>query len=397
MNRQPIGLYLHIPFCRSKCPYCDFCSYPRPTKELMESYTRELARRILLAGETYGQKLPETVSHSGEGTTSRRVTLDTVYFGGGTPTLLPPSCIRELFAAIRTAFTILPDAEITVEGNPAAAGREALAVWRECGVNRLSLGAQSAQPHELKALGRLHRWEDVEKTVADARSVGIENINLDFMLGIPCQTPESLSDTLTRALALKPTHLSAYTLMLEEGTPFYRRGRAALGLPPSEEEADEQAVTLWEQACTALREAGFEHYEISNFAKSGFRSRHNLHTWQCRDYLGLGVAAHSCMDGARFGQSRDLEGFLAGGDMTEFTEVLTPADRESEFIMLSLRLSDGVDEGDFFHRFGKNFWHTYGGICIPFIEKGLMRREDGRVFLTEAGFPVSNAILTELI
>ena len=397
MNHQPIGLYLHIPFCRSKCPYCDFCSFPRPSEELMEAYTRELARRIREAGKAYGEKTAEAVSHSEEGTTCRPVTLDTVYFGGGTPTLLPPSCIRELFAAIREAFTILPDAEITVEGNPAAAGREALSVWRDCGVNRLSLGSQSAQPDELKALGRLHRWEDVAQTVTDARAVGIENINLDFMLGIPRQTPETLSDTLARALALKPTHLSAYTLMLEEGTPFYRRGRAALGLPTAEEDADEQAVTLWEQACAILREAGYEHYEISNFAKPGFRSRHNLHTWQCRDYLGLGVAAHSCMNGVRFGQSRDLEGFLAGKDITEFTEVLTPADRESEFIMLALRLSDGIGEEEFSRRFGKDFWHIYGEICIPYIEMGLMGRKDGRVFLTEAGFPVSNAVLAELI
>ena len=397
MNHQPIGLYLHIPFCRSKCPYCDFCSYPHPSNELMEAYAHELARRIREAGKAYGETSPESVSHSGEGTTFRPVALDTVYFGGGTPTLLPPSCIRELFAAIREAFVILPDAEITVEGNPAAAGREALSVWHECGVNRLSLGSQSAQPDELKALGRLHRWEDVEKTVADARAVGIENINLDFMLGIPHQTPASLADTLSRALALKPTHLSAYTLMLEEGTPFHRRGRAALGLPQSEEEADEQAVTLWEQACAILREAGYEHYEISNFAKSGLRSRHNLHTWQCRDYLGLGVAAHSCMNGARFGQSRDLEGFLAGKDITEFTEILTPADRESEFIMLALRLSDGIEEAEFFRRFSRDFWHTYGKICIPYIEMGLMGREGGRVFLTERGFPVSNAILAELI
>ncbi len=392
MKSQPIGLYLHIPFCRSKCPYCDFCSFPRPSESLMEAYTHELARRILRAGETYAHK-----ANSDRGTTLAKRTADTVYFGGGTPTLLPPSCIRELFKAIRTAFDILPDAEITVEGNPAAAGRETLAVWHECGVNRLSLGSQSAQAEELKALGRLHRWEDVEKTVSDARAVGIENINLDFMLGIPHQTPASLSDTLTHALALEPTHLSAYTLMLEEGTPFHRRGRAALGLPADESEADETAVTLWEQACAMLREAGYEHYEISNFAKIGFRSRHNLHTWQCRDYLGLGVAAHSCMKGMRFGNSRDLEAFLRGEDITEFTEVLTPADREAEYVMLSLRLSDGIDEAEFSRRFGRDFRHIYGSRCIPFIAGGFMAREGGRVFLTERGFPVSNAILAELI
>ena len=185
--------------------------------------------------------------------------------------------------------------------------------------------------------------------------------------------------------------------MLEEGTPFHRRGRAALGLPRDEEEADEQAVTLWEQASAILREAGYEHYEISNFARPGFRSRHNLHTWQCRDYLGLGVAAHSCMDGVRFGQSRDLDGFLAGKDITDFTQVLTPADREAEFIMLALRLSDGIEEEGFLRRFGKDFWHTYGDICISYIQMGLMARVGGRVFLTERGFPVSNAILADLI
>ncbi len=404
--REPIGLYLHIPFCRSKCPYCDFCSYPHPTEEGMEAYTHELARRILAAGEVYGGDHPSPKDlHSGKGTTPAqggatpvpRVPLDTVYFGGGTPTLLPAACVEELFAAIRTAFHILPDAEITVEGNPAAASREALAVWRACGVNRLSLGAQSAQPDELKALGRLHRWEDVVQTVTDARGLGIGNINLDFMLGIPRQTPETLADTLSRALALEPTHLSAYTLMLEEGTPFHRRGRAGLGLPESEDEADELAVSLWEQASATLRAAGYEHYEISNYAREGYRSRHNLHTWQCHDYLGLGVAAHSCMNGVRFGQSRDQDGFLAGEDITEFIEVLTPADREAEYVMLSLRLSDGIDEEEFARRFGHDFRHTYLDRCIPYIEMGLMQRENGRVFLTERAYPVSNAILAELI
>ena len=385
--KRPIGLYVHIPFCRSKCPYCDFCSLPRPTVELMEAYTRELSRRIRVAGEHY---------RNGE-EADDRVPLDTVYFGGGTPSLLPIHCFEELMKAIREAFLILPDVEITVEGNPATVTAETAAAWAKCGVNRVSLGAQSAQETELKALGRLHRWSDVEETVALLQGVGIQNINLDFMLGIPHQTPASLADTLTRALALHPTHLSAYTLMLEEGTPFYRRGRSGLGLPADEDTADDQAISLWEQACGLLREAGYEHYEISNFSRPGYRSRYNLHTWQCHDYLGLGVAAHSCMNGTRFGQSGDMDGFLAGKDITEFSEALTLEDRKAEFIMLGLRLSDGIDEAEFFSRFGEDFWHTHGDVCISFIEKGLMAREGGRVYLTEAGFPVSNAIISELI
>ena len=381
-EKEPFGLYLHIPFCRSKCPYCDFCSFPRPATETVEAYTRELIRRIGEAGRS-----PAVAGRS----------VDTVYFGGGTPTLLPADCVRTLTAAVQEAFCILPDAEITVECNPATADRAALAVWREGGVNRLSLGAQSAQTDELVALGRLHRWPDVERCVADARAVGIHNVNIDLMLGIPRQTSETLADTLARVLALEPTHVSAYTLMLEEGTPFARRGRVALGLPADEDEADDRAVAMWEQTTSALTAAGYEHYEISNYARTGFRSRHNLHTWECRDYLGLGVAAHSCMAGVRFGQCRDLAAFLRGEDITEFSEVLTEEDRLTEYIMLSLRLSDGVDEATLAARFGDSAAHNLCEKCVPFLRNGLMVREGGRLRLSERGFPISNAIIAALI
>ena len=381
-EKEPFGLYLHIPFCRSKCPYCDFCSFPRPAVETMEAYTHELIRRIEEAGRS-----PAVAGRS----------VDTVYFGGGTPTLLPADCVRALTAAVREAFCILPDAEITVECNPATADRAALAVWREGGVNRLSLGAQSAQTDELVALGRLHRWPDVERCVADARAVGIHNVNIDLMLGIPRQTPDTLSDTVSRVLALEPTHVSAYTLMLEEGTPFARRGRVALGLPADEDEADDRAVTMWEQTTSALTAAGYEHYEISNYARVGFRSRHNLHTWECRDYLGLGVAAHSCMAGVRFGQSRDLDAFLRGEDITEFSEILTEEDRLTEYVMLALRLSNGVDEATLAARFGESVARDLRERCEPFLQNGLMVREGGHLRLSERGFPVSNAVIAALI
>ncbi len=380
----PIGLYIHVPFCRSKCPYCDFCSYPRPSEGDMVAYVAELCRRLRRAGEDYAPG-------------GCRRAVDTVYFGGGTPTLLPPALVEELTQAVRGAFLVLPGAEVTVEGNPAACGREALLAWREGGVNRLSLGAQSAHEAELQALGRLHRWPDVERTVADARAVGIDNINLDFMLGIPHQTSESLRATLDKALSLSPDHLSAYTLMLEEGTPFARRGRAALGLPADEERAEDAAATLWEEASAHLRGAGYEHYEISNYAKPGRRSRHNLHTWQCHDYLGVGVAAHSCMDGVRFGNSWDLAAFLREEDITAFRDPLTPADRETEYIMLALRLSDGIDEADFAARFGHGFGAVYGPRCAPLIAAGLMENDGRRTRLGERGFLLCNAILAEIL
>lgn len=376
-----IGLYIHIPFCRSKCPYCDFCSFPHPAEDTMAVYADELCRRIRAAGE----KIAEDGRIEG---------VDTVYFGGGTPTLLPIDSVRQITRAVQESFAVLPDAEVTVEGNPAAASVEALAAWRAGGVNRLSLGVQSVHDTELRALGRLHRWGDVERTVADARAEGIDNINLDFMLGIPYQTSDTLAETLERAVSLVPQHLSAYTLMLEEGTSYHRRGRAALGLPADEDTADEQAVALWEQASRTLTAAGYEHYEISNYARPGYRSRHNLHTWQCHDYLGLGVAAHSCLHGERYAQSRDLAAFLRGEDITESR---APADYETESIMLALRLADGIDYAAFENRFGHSFTATYGDRVAPLVTAGYMEDDGTRVRLTEKGFLVSNAVIGEIL
>lgn len=382
---EPFGLYLHIPFCRSKCPYCDFCSFPHPDAGTVDSYVHEMIRRIRAAGEAH-------IAHHGA-----PGLVDTVYIGGGTPTLLTPAQAERLTGAVRAAFSVLPGAEWTVEGNPATASREALAAWRAGGVNRLSLGAQSAVDRELKALGRLHSWEDVCRTVADARAVGIGNINLDFMLGIPGQTAPSLGQTLDRALALAPSHLSAYCLTIEEGTPFARRGRAALGLPAGEEAAGEAAAALYEAAETCIRRAGYEHYEISNYALPGFRSRHNLHTWQDRAYLGLGVGAYSYYEGVRFGQSRDLPAFLRGEDITVDRYVPDLAGQREEYIMLNLRLSDGLSEADFAARFGEDFWESRQSVCRPLLAGGFMVRSGGRVRLTEAGWLVSNTILADLI
>ncbi len=249
---EPIGLYLHIPFCRSKCPFCDFCSFPRPDAAMVEAYVDELIRRIRLSGAA------EAVAAGGV------QALDTVYIGGGTPTLLTPSQAARLMEAVHAAFFVLPDAEVTVEGNPAALTAEGLAAFRAGGVNRLSLGVQSANADELRALGRLHSFPDAVRAVATARAVGIGNISLDFMIGIPGQTPDSLRRTLEAALALEPEHLSAYCLSLEPGTPFGRRGRAGLGLPADEDEAAEQASALYELSARLLSAAGYEHYEISN-------------------------------------------------------------------------------------------------------------------------------------
>ena len=378
MATKTVGLYVHIPFCVRKCNYCDFCSFCPTDAGWREEYIDRLCREI----ESYSD---------------RGIMLDSIFFGGGTPSLLSASEFGRICASIRVSFEITAECEFTIEANPKTIDREKLSMYRSCGVNRLSMGLQSIHENELKILGRIHNFDEFLSSYSLAREYGIDNINIDLMYGIPEQSMDSFRKTLDAVCALSPQHISLYGLIIEEGTPFFRRGRVGLGLPADEDIADEEAISLWEQACALLREAGYEHYEISNFALKGFRSRHNLHTWQCHDYLGLGVAAHSCMDGVRFGQSRDMDGFLAGKDITEFTEVLTPEDRMAEFIMLGLRLSDGIDEAEFFSRFDVDFWHTYGSLCISFIEKGLMLRSEGRVRLTEAGFSVSNSILTELI
>lgn len=378
--KKAIGLYLHVPFCRSKCPYCDFCSFPHPSAASVEDYLGELIRRIRAAGEG-----------------CRDLCVDTVFIGGGTPTILSPAQAERLTREVRAAFDVLPGVEFTVEGNPAAAERDVLKAFREGGVNRLSLGAQSAQRDELKALGRLHGWDDVCRTVDDARAVGFDNINLDLMLGIPGQTSASLADTLDKALALSPEHLSAYCLIIEEDTPFGRRGRAALGLPADENEADEQAAALYECASRRITGAGYEHYEISNYARPGRRSLHNLHTWQDREYLGLGLAAYSYLRGRRFGQSRDMAAFLRGEIIDVDGSIPDRGEQMEEYIMLGLRTSDGINEDAFAVRFGEPFFAPREAACRRWTERGLMERRNGRVRLTEAGWLVSNVIISELI
>lgn len=229
----------------------------------------------------------------------------------------------------------------------------------------MSLGVQSANADELRALGRLHSFPDAVRAVATARAVGIGNISLDFMIGIPGQTPDSLRRTLEAALALEPEHLSAYCLSLEPGTPFGRRGRAGLGLPADEDEAAEQASALYELSARLLSAAGYEHYEISNYARPGMRSRHNLHTWQDKPYIGLGVGAYSYLHSVRFGQSRDLSAFLDGRDITVDRYIPDRREQMEEYIMLGLRLAEGISEADFRTRFGVDFWATRGAVCEP--------------------------------
>lgn len=372
-NKQSLGIYLHIPFCLKKCLYCDFCSFPGSDASLMQAYTAELCRRL---------------NDAAPSCTDCRV--DTLYFGGGTPTLLPLACWEQLFRCLSDCFDLSPSCEITCECNPATADRAYLHTLRDLGINRLSVGLQSVDNAELAHLGRCHSVADFFTLFSDARAVGFRNIGADLMYGIPQQTLRSFRHSLTVLAELSPEHISTYGLKIEEGTPFAAQ-RNHLVLP------DEDIEYAMYCACTeVLGSHGYRKYEISNFAREGKESRHNLRYWLGQDYLGFGVAAHSCFRGVRFGNSRNLSAFLAGKDITEERIVLSAQDRKDEYLMLRLRLTDGIDEEEFRRLFGKTP-EDYHPPLAQWLRGGLMKRENGHICLTDNGFFVSNAILSDLI
>lgn len=365
---KKLGLYIHIPFCRSKCLYCDFCSFPRPDGDRVKQYISALRAEI-----------------GGYAAAMRDYTVDTVFFGGGTPTFLDPSDLIGILEEIRSAFALSDDAEITTECNPATVDFEVLSALRQAGFNRLSLGAQSLIDAELKALGRIHSAPDFVATLGDARRAGFDNVNVDLMFGIPLQTAESFRHTLSDIVSLAPEHLSLYGLILEENTPFYRR-RDTLPLP---DEDTERAMYM--EGAAFLEENGYRQYEISNFARGGFASRHNLKYWLREDYLGLGLAAHSCLGNKRFYNTSDINEYLLG-NRTAGEETLSRHDVLCERIMLSMRLADGCDFtalGDA----GKPYLDT----LLSYEKTGLVKKTPHGAAFTKEGFYVSNSILSDVL
>ena len=364
---RDIGVYIHIPFCKRKCNYCDFCSFSGKESDF-RAYTDELCRRIRAFASAEKRRA------------------QTVYFGGGTPTLLPVDCFDTIFKTLREGFLIDSDAEITVECNPATVDENYLRALRYMGVNRLSIGLQSANEKELELLGRLHSFEDFCISFDCARRAGFDNISVDLMYGIPEQTPESFERTLRKTLELDPEHISAYGLKIEDGTPFGAM-RDLLVLPDEDEE-----FMMYTTCRQMLEERGYTRYEISNFAKAGRESRHNLRYWELDDYIGFGVAAHSCVDGVRFGNSRDIAAFLRGEDITEERTVISEKERAYERIMLGLRLQNGISIEEYCS------YASDGANRIKrFVDAEYLKQSNGRISFTDKGFFVSNAILRELL
>ncbi|MBR3895259.1 MAG: radical SAM family heme chaperone HemW [Clostridia bacterium] len=371
---KKLGLYVHIPFCRSKCLYCDFCSFPNRAESDFTAYVDALCRDLR--------------------TTAARCTahtVETVYFGGGTPTLLPPTLLNRILSEIFACYRVSPDAEITLECNPATATKQAFSELREAGFNRISIGLQSADERELRALGRLHSFADFERTFREAREAGFSNISADVMLGIPHQTKESHLQTLAALAALAPEHISAYGLTVESDTPFGKMGdRLVL---PDEETSRE----MYFEGAQLLEKLGYRQYEISNFAKTGYESRHNLKYWNCEEYLGFGPAAYSDFGGTRFGNSRDLSAYLEGKSILAESESPSLGERAEEYIMLRLRLAEGVDCQAFANRFGFDFDAKFGKTLRKYVFGGFVKHTQNKWALTREGFYVSNTILSELL
>lgn len=369
-----LGLYIHIPFCKQKCNYCDFCSFPGIDKETRRRYLAALEEEIRSCAET-----------------AKGRTADSVFLGGGTPSLLTPRELCRLFTVLRESFDISPDAEITAEMNPGTVDRELIASFCEAGGNRVSLGLQSVHEAELRFLGRIHTYRDFLAAYRTVTDGGIDNVGVDLMYAFPTQTEASFRETLTEVIALAPAHISAYALIVEEGTPFGDR-RASLVMPSEEEE-----LLMYDAARSLLSAAGYRHYEVSNYAKPGFESRHNLRYWQDREYLGFGLAAHSYFEGVRsFNTSRMAE-YLADRRAFAGAHALREEEVAFEYAMLALRTADGIDLAAYESRFGRSFLSGKEPLVSRLEAAGYLTLSDGRLAFTERGFYVGNSLSAELL
>ena len=369
----PAGIYIHVPFCASKCGYCDF--YSRVRQDQKAGYLAALGEEIR--------------GYKGQG-----IPVDTIFFGGGTPSVLSPDEIGGILAALRESFTLLPEGEWTMEANPETVSPGYLQAVRALGINRLSYGIQSGVDRELRALGRKHTFARAAEAVKEAREAGIKNLSLDLMLGIPYQTADSLRETLDKILALHPNHLSCYLLKIEPGTPFARR-HAETDCP-----SDDEAADFYLTVCETLRAAGFTHYEISNFARPGYESRHNLKYWRDTPYIGFGPAAHSCFGGKRFYNPADLALYIEKGGRVSAVEDDGSCGGYTERLMLGLRLAGGVSLPEIAAldlAFTPEEQAAFASRCAPYIRAGLMERKDGRIAITEKGMLVSNGLLAEIL
>jgi oxygen-independent coproporphyrinogen-3 oxidase len=368
------GLYFHVPFCIRKCRYCSFNSIP---------FEKEIAKKYVLA------LLKEMEMRSGG------IYPLSVYVGGGTPTVLPMESLCLLLEGVGKYFNPPGGTELTVEANPGTLGHIDFSMLQDLGVNRVSLGAQSFDPEELRTLGRIHGPDEIKRAVDGLRSSGIDNVSLDLIYSLPGQDLHGWEKSLDRAISLSPEHISLYDLSIEEGTEFHAMQKAGLlTLPP-----ETVQVEMYLAAVSKLSEAGYARYEISNFARPGHECVHNLNYWSAGDFIGFGAGAHSRAEGHAVWNIPDVARYIErlekGEDPAESSEVLTPEEREREFLMLGLRKSGGFSLAEYETKFGKDFLDKYGAIAMKMADAGYMVISEGKAFLTMRGVLASNRVITE--
>ena len=373
-RRIPLELYVHIPFCVRKCQYCDFLSGPSD-EETKDRYIEALLKEIRAAEHTENF---EIVS---------------VFIGGGTPSALKAEAIASIMRTLQEQFFFCEDAEVTIEANPGTVDLEKLTIYRNVGINRLSLGLQSTDAEELKLLGRIHSYEEFLKSYEWAREAGFSNINIDLMFAIPGQTGEAWRQHLYQVAELNPEHISAYSLIIEEGTPFAEQN---LDLPDEDTE-----YQMYEDTAEILERYGYRQYEISNYAKQGYMCRHNAGYWQRREYLGFGLGASSLYGGMRFSNTHQMQEYLKESrnpdQIRKDVTVLSRNEQIEEFMFLGLRMTEGISEKEFEENFDVRLMDVYGDILQKYEETGFMEHIETKWRLTRKGIHVSNHILADFL
>lgn len=376
-QQKPLGLYIHVPFCAHKCAYCDF--YSITDEDLIQEYTLAIIEHIHRKKRL-----------------AKNYLVDSIFFGGGTPSLLPTECFCEILDAIRSVFDISPNTEITLEANPGTLDSEKLAVYRKVGVNRLSLGLQSADAGELSTLSRIHTRDEFEHSYMLARMEGFTNINIDLIYGLPNQTTAKLLESVGYVISMNPEHISFYGLSIEPNTPFGRNKNIWKVLPSEDEQYE-----MYMAACKKLESAGYWQYEISNFAKKEYGCRHNIKYWTGKDYLAFGPSATSFIDGMEYKYAPDIERYIScvkkESEIRESEYMFNYEELETRFVMMCLRLRAGINKEEYTRRFGFNFESRYGERMEPFIKSGHMVTTPQGYRLTRKGMLISNYILSDIL
>ena len=390
MGEKNVGLYIHIPFCKHKCQYCDFKSYEGKEK-LIDKYIKWLKFELKGVGEgnrlDYENKLDDLAI------------VKTIYIGGGTPSLIDSKYITEILQICKENYTIDENAEITIEINPGTVEQEKLIEYKSSGINRLSIGLQSTQDRLLEKIGRIHTYKDFVNTYQMARRVGFKNINVDLMLGLPEQSIQDLEQSLNEILELNPEHISVYSLIIEEGTPFYEKmKKGQIELPDDEEERK-----MYWLVKNRLEQKGYIHYEISNFARPGFESKHNLSCWNQEEYIGIGSSAHSYTNNVRYSNIDSIEDYIKNYEEDKetdnfiFNEKQNKSSKMKEFMMLGLRKIQGIHIQDFKNKFGENPIYVYRKELEKLINEDLLEIDGDIIKLTDKGIDLANLVWEEFV